>query len=121
MTIPRWWNVLAALAVLAGGADAGLIVPIDCWPSVGAEPDPLPPISEYVTFNPYQPPMIILYDPAHWPDDGGWLPDPVANEWELEPLGENEYLEDLMLHWLYLEDPRGMDWIRLGNNYTFGL
>ena len=26
MTIPRWWNVLAALAVLAGVADAGVIV-----------------------------------------------------------------------------------------------
>ena len=109
--------VVAALAVLAGGADAGLVV---IPPSVGAEPDPLPPISEYVTFDPSRPPMVILYDPADWPDDGDWLPDPVGDGWELEPLGEDEYLRLLMLHWLYLEDPRGMDWIRLGNNYTFG-
>jgi len=141
----KWYSFLIAMGIIANSADAGLIV---CSPpglpqveqgfliddfgtlntSVGVwMPHSLPHdehdfcIEDFVIIN--EKPTRVIYTPDDWPIDeprafGFWGID--IDTWETEPLGHDEYLENLMLHWQFMENPRHIDWLRLGRNYTFG-
>jgi len=122
----KLWSVLMLilLPVLTGSASAGLV--FELFFENGYDYVPEPPISDFViSYDPYGPSTwvdLIPYDPEDWAVEKPWPPDNFGeiDPWTPEPLGHDEYLENLERHWEFLENPDGMDWMRLGKNYTFG-
>lgn len=119
--------MLILLSVLTGSASAGLVLEVfigngyDVYNYV-----PEPPISDFViSYDPYGPSTwvdLVPYNPEDWIVEEPWPPNNFweVDPWTPEPLGHDEYLENLERHWEFLKNPDGMDWMRLGKNYTFG-